>query len=305
MKPIYEHIEIPNYSHITIGSYREPKLVEVPDWVEHDEGHDINAFSIDGYDIGVIAVKYMPRTSLGMGYVRIHLVDKDTNLPFPQMKGIWRECSGTMEGLKSLSSCKMDGTGKITNAFGVPDISDIIQTTILLIDMWETWRFFPKVTEYSTIKKLASAVIDVEAMQSEMENKGIEREINRIRETIKVEQDEISSLEKSLTNICEKAADAMNLLEENGVDINCPGMIESLSRPLSAGIRNQLSQLVKPWAAKDDDVWASSDYSPVSDISYINDNNTKMYTTSSISTLNVASNSGDSECCSDVSYKTA
>ena len=53
-----------------------------------------------------------------------------------------------------------------------------------------------------------------------MKNKYIEQEIESYRKEIKESQEKIAKLEKELNEICEKAADGMNLLEEHGVKIN-------------------------------------------------------------------------------------
>ena len=61
-------------------------------------------------------------------------------------------------------------------------------------------------------------------MKHETEGKGITREIEEYRAEIKESQEKIAKLEKELNEIYEKAADAMNLLEENGVKVDMDGI---------------------------------------------------------------------------------
>lgn len=206
---------------------RKPKFIPTPDWVEKIEGHNIECFEMGGYDVGVIAVCYKPDHTLGVGFAKVYIVDKKTDQPFPQMKGIWKETKNRDATVKldamfrSLySRCGIDEDGRLSGAFGIPDIMSINNVIQDMLVVWDEWREFPNVSDYSMVKRLQKAKQDVDAMQSQMKHRYIEKDIEEYRKEIKESQEKIAKLEKELNEICERAADGMNLLEEHGVKID-------------------------------------------------------------------------------------
>ena len=206
---------------------RKPKYIPTPDWVEKIEGHNIECFEMGGYDVGVIAACYKPDHTLGVGFAKVYIVDKKTDQPFPQMKGIWKETKNRDATVKldamfrSLySRCGIDEDGRLSGAFGIPDIMSINNVIQDMLVVWDEWREFPNVSDYSMVKRLQKAKQDVDAMQSQMKHRYIEKDIEEYRKEIKESQEKIAKLEKELNEICERAADGMNLLEEHGVKID-------------------------------------------------------------------------------------
>lgn len=206
---------------------RKPKFIPTPEWVEHIDGHNAECFEMGGFDVGVIAVCYKPDHTLGVGFAKVYIVDKKTGKPFPQMKGVWKETKNRDATVKMdamfrslYSRCGIDEDGRLSGAFGVPDVMSINNVIQDMLVVWDEWRGFPNVSDFSMVKRLQQAKKDVAAMQSQMENKYIEQEIEEYRKEIKESQEKIAKLEKELNEICEKAADGMNLLEEHGVKID-------------------------------------------------------------------------------------
>ena len=206
---------------------QKPKFIPTPEWVEHIDGHNTECFELGGYDVGVIAACYKPDHTLGVGFAKVYIVDKKTGQPFPQMKGVWeetknRDATAKLDAMfrNLYSKCGIDEDGRLSGAFGIPDIMSINNVIQDMLVVWDEWREFPNVSDFSMVKRLQKAKKDVAAMQSQMENKYIEQEIEEYRKEIKESQEKIAKLEKELNEICEKAADGMNLLEEHGVKID-------------------------------------------------------------------------------------
>ena len=206
---------------------RKPKYIPTPDWVEKIEGHVTECFYMGGYDVGVIAVCYKPDHTLGVGFAKVYLVDNETRKPFPQMKGIWTETKNRDAAAKMdvmfrniCSRYIIDEDGRLSGAFGVPDLPAMCNVIQDMLVVWDEWREFPNVSDFSMVKQLKQAKCDVAAMQSQMKHRYIEKDIEEYRKEIKESQEKIAKLEKELNEICEKAADGMNLLEEHGVKID-------------------------------------------------------------------------------------
>ena len=206
---------------------RKPKFIPTPEWVEHIDGHNAECFYMGGYDVGVIAVCYKPDHTLGVGFAKVYIVDNETGKPFPQMKGIWKETKNRDATVKMdamfrslYSRCGIDEDGRLSGAFGVPDVMSINSVIQDMLVVWDEWREYPNESDFSMVKQLQQAKKDVAAMQSQMTHKYIEKDIEEYRKEIKESQEKIAKLEKELNEICEKAADGMNLLEEHGVKID-------------------------------------------------------------------------------------
>lgn len=210
---------------------RKPEFIPTPDWVERIDGHNTECFDMGGFDCGVVVACYKPDHTLGVGFAKAFLFDRKTGKPFPQMKGLWEETKNRLDsnGLDIMfraihPECKMDDDGRLNGPFGMPDVHSILGVVQEMAIIWNEWRDFPKVEEYSMVRRLIDAWRDIAVMKHETEGKGITREIEEYRAEIKESQEKIAKLEKELNEIYEKAADAMNLLEENGVEVDEDGI---------------------------------------------------------------------------------
>lgn len=209
---------------------KKPEFIPTPDWVEKIEGYSEEAFELyDGCpryaNERAVAVCYKPEKTLGVGFTKVFFTDKDLKNVFPQMKGVWAETQKRIDSENTtygarISTCKIDGNGRISSAFGIPDLPSLLDVVQEMYTVWLDWHEFPNASEFSMVNKLKQAKRDVAVMQREMEGNGINKEIEEYRAEIKESQEKIAKLEKELNDICERAADAMNLLEENGVKID-------------------------------------------------------------------------------------
>lgn len=217
--------------------------IEVPDWANCDDGYTpTSATEISIVrSIKSIAVSYRPNTTLGIGYAKIFILDKDTKKPFSRMTDMWKEVNWRFtHGKMSLNQIhtggwaytipivprqesekplyNMDEFGRIRNAFGAPKAPELRWLVAELVEMYQTWRKFPNETDWETIEKLKSAKCDIYAMQ--MNAQQYEQQIKDARRNIQEYQDKIAEWEKNMNEMYERGADAMNLLEEHGVSID-------------------------------------------------------------------------------------
>ena len=212
---------------------KNPEFIPTPDWAERIEGYLAESFELyDGcpryVNERIVAVCYKPERTLGVGFTKVFFTDNDLKNVFPQMKGVWEETHRRIESENTMyksriNTCKIDGNGRISSAFGIPDLPSLMDVVQKMYTVWLDWHEFPNASEFSMVKKLKQAKRDVAVMQREMEGNGINKEIEEYRAEIKESQEKIAKLEKELNDICERAADAMNLLEENGVKIDLEG----------------------------------------------------------------------------------
>lgn len=234
--------------------------VSMPNWVVCDPGFTPTKAVEIAIQRGAkaMAITYAPTKTLGVGYAKLYIVDKDTGKPFIRMQEMWQALSaGTDEmhtlwannfiGTEHKPTCKIIPTGEIRTAFGVPNDIDLYEMCMKLGDMYQMWRRFPNETDWEIVKKLRLAEKDVYSVQ--MYAQQYENEINEARRAIQEYQERIAAAEKNMNDIYEKAAESMNLLEEHGVnvDTNDPAQFQmfpdcEIINPASYFIRYDPSQ---------------------------------------------------------------
>lgn len=216
-----------------VGTINQPIFIPTPDWADRIEGYSDEAFDLNGlpaYDgEKIVVVIHKPSRTLGVGFAKVYITDNGMKKMFPQMRGIWKETKSRMESesekldifyRQNISRCKIDDDGRVSSSFGIPDMQSIMDVVQKMYTIWLDWQQFPNIGEFSIVRTLLQAKRDVDIMQSELSHNRIKGEIESIRKEIQESQNRIVELEKELNDICEKAADAMNLLEENGVKID-------------------------------------------------------------------------------------
>ena len=218
---------------LTADTYTTPSHTDldtpVPSWASEENGcvpH--KAIKVGN---GII-VEYKPMHTLGVGYAKIYIVGKD-NQPFSRMKEIWEETHRNWcKGRKHNPQAPIDGTiapsGEIRDQYGsVAPSFDALHKFLLSMNLlYSNWKYFPNATSYEKVEKLKQALEDVRTMDGSANY--IENDIKDLREQIKSRQDEIANREKQLNDLYERAADAMNLLEENGVKVDAKGKVEGM-----------------------------------------------------------------------------
>ena len=179
-----------------------------------------------------IVVEYKPIRTLGVGYAKIYIVGKDGQ-PFPKMKEIWEETHQIwVDERKHNPKTPIDGTiaptGEIRDQYGsdAPSFDALHKFLLNMNLLYSNWRYFPNVKSYKKVNELRDALESVRAMDGSAGY--IENDIKELREQIRSRQGEITELEKKLNDLYEKGADAMNLLEENGVKVDANGKIDGV-----------------------------------------------------------------------------
>ena len=222
-KPVY-NVGVDTRTPLHIG-----KNIPVPSWASEENG------CIPHKAIKVangIVVEYKPIGTLGVGYAKIYIVGKDQQ-PFSRMKEIWSEIHRIWSNdRKHNPQIPIEGTitktGEIRDTYGsnVPTFDVLCGFLIIAHNLYSNWKYFPNARSVSEVKFLTTALSTVRGMSKNAEY--IENDIKDLREQIRYRQDEIAKLEKNLNNLYEDGANAMNLLEENGVKVNVEGKVEGI-----------------------------------------------------------------------------
>ena len=210
---------------------RPPYDVLPPNWLVCPNGYHIQSCRMHewrgNHSIAVYfqVNPYGPEFGLSYDFAKVYAVDDSGNL-FPQMDGIYNELNKREYGFNGFC---VSVDGRITEAVvgGGPNQEHVNAAAHDTMAIYDRWKHFPAADNWELVVQLEEALNAVQRMQNEEKYGSIKQNIERLRDDIKRAQNDISQLEGSLTVIYEKAADGMNLLEENGVKVDLDAPSES------------------------------------------------------------------------------
>ena len=191
-----------------------PEWVKVPDWF-YVMSCKTRTFRKNQY----LTVKFVPKPAFGGfndGFVKVFPLMKDGS-PFPHMNAIYSLVGKhAIKGAYSISD-----DGEIRDKYkGFPSENNVYDAIVDISSFYDVWQEYPSIGDWELVKKLEKAKAAVIAMYQEEAMQTANKEIARRRQQIREEQDKIAEIEGYLNEMYEEAADGMNLLEENGIDIN-------------------------------------------------------------------------------------
>lgn len=216
----------PGFNRKPIVVKTSPNMVGTPIWVPREDNYLDVSYDMNLQDPKVIVVEYKgkPGFSHLTDFTRLYLVEKNGQ-PVPYMKDMWRELSLKAKDPQPFFSggYNIDSEGRITIRGSLVKAKEIWPILREAINMWGQWKNFPDARDLSTVEKLIEGQKAIDKFKSEEAHSWIANQIKDAQETIKAAQEEIVKLEKSLNEIYEQAADAMNLFEENGIKADMDG----------------------------------------------------------------------------------
>ena len=205
------------------------KYETLPNWVEQYPGFRPTAWIINTNTLINITINLVtyegPPTIDEPDFAKV--VFTVDNVPFKQMDNLCAYISKynndelQLHGLSVAKNYHIGEDGKIRDKTkqSPPNADSIHWAVKDLFILYEDWRRFPDVSDYNTMVKLSFALKSVEAMQMEEISGRTKKKIDEIRAKITTYQERIVELERDLNEVYEKAADALNLLEEHGFDL--------------------------------------------------------------------------------------
>lgn len=265
--------------------------VEIPEWAAADKEYKpIEAKKLGSGGNSIIAITYSPTHTLGMGYAKVYLVESKTNKPFAHMEGIWQELHNRSKSMSKSSAnvgilnpmeynyrgSAMDGkylpssnitispTGELRNAFGIPSFQDLYGVIKELYQIYREWRVFPNAETFDSVRKLRDAKNKVYAMNTNASI--LEEEISSIRTSIQERQNKIADLEGQMNKLYEDGAEAMNLLEEHGINIDLNNDSSNLEQVEEWDELDRSLSLIVPFVVKNtlwEDKYTSTGYNDI------------------------------------------
>lgn len=231
------------FYHRPIFVKTKPNMVGTPLWAPREDNYLDVAYDMNLQDPNAVVVEYKANPGFQhlSDFTRLYLVEKNGQ-PVPYMKDMWREL-GKIFANQSPPDYEIDSEGRLTHRKMIVKANEIWPILEEAITMWGQWKNFPTINELDTVRKLIDGQKAIDKFKSEESHSWIANQIKEAQETIKAEQEKIVKLEKSLNQIYEQAADAMNLFEENGINADMDGDGEPRKADLSREINSIINNL--------------------------------------------------------------
>lgn len=217
-------------------SFSDGLKIDLPDWVEKIEGYVPTAFGFPHRCYRIVVVKYMPKSTLDLPFIRVVFLDPSGN-PAKCMPSVYRELVKENKSSMVEKPYRITEEGNVTGVFGIPDNDGIERVVYDIECYYDYFKDFPDETDIEVVKKLLDAKDAVRRMVMETKSEHIQSTIKSCRDEIVERQNEIAKLEKQMNEIYEEAADAMNLLEEHGIKVDISDPEKWYERKLGEGIQ--------------------------------------------------------------------
>jgi len=200
----------------------QPKMIGTPIWAKREAGFMDVAFEVAFQNPRIVVVEYKNLAS-AREFSRLYIVGPD-GMPPPFMQGIWMELRKRYSGESNFGyKYEIDAEGRITTGGMLARANELWSIIEQMAAIYRSWLAYPTIGDFDTVEKLHKAQEAIHNFKEEEANNWIGNQIDQYRNTIKELQTNIAVLEKELNQIYEKAADAMNLFEANGLKPNMQG----------------------------------------------------------------------------------
>lgn len=205
----------PFYDDITVSSSHSTKIsvlspINTPEFIEHPPMYNDRSYEISGYE-NIILTRYKATSINALDYDYFTVIDDKTKRKFNASDSIVRHACRSLN-MNVNSECQ------VRSAFGSLTDMEIAYAALTISNCYNSWKFFPNETSYDNVLKLIDLVGRIQTMKFNESNGVIRTQIEMARTEIDRQRKLISDLEKEENEVYEKAADAMNILEENGYD---------------------------------------------------------------------------------------
>ena len=201
---------VENSANLTKISILSP--TSTPEFIEQHPGYIASSYEISGYS-NIIMTRYKATRISLIDYDYFTVIDYKTKRKFNASDSLVRyACTLVDNGVNINSECQLRSTFGLLSDIEIACIANVIS------NCYDSWKFFPNETSYDNVLRLLGLIEKIQMMKFSESICEIKNQIDSARAEIDRQRKLIAKLEKKENEMYERAADAMNILEENGYD---------------------------------------------------------------------------------------
>lgn len=186
--------------------------INTPEFIERPTEYSVRSYEIFGYP-NIILTRYKATSINVIDYDYFTVIDYKTKRKFNASDSLVRYACTLMDnGVNINSECQLRSTFGSLSDIEIACISNVIS------NCYNSWKYFPNETSYDNVLRLLRLIEKIQMMKFSESTGEIKNQIDSARAEIDRQRKLIDELEKKENEVYEKAADAMNILEENGYD---------------------------------------------------------------------------------------
>ena len=186
--------------------------INTPEFIERSTEYSVRSYEISGHP-NIILTRYKAMSINVVDYDYLTVIDSKTKCKFNASDSLVRHACTMMDnGVKINSKCQL------RNSFGSLSDIEIACIANAISNCYNSWKYFPNETSYDNVMKFIGLIEKIKEMKLNDASGTIKNQIEEAREEIDRKRKLIAELEKKENDMYEQAADAMNILEENGYD---------------------------------------------------------------------------------------
>lgn len=183
-----------------------------PEFIERSTEYSVRSYEISGHP-NIILTRYKAMSINVVDYDYLTVIDNKTKCKFNASDSLVRHACTMMDnGVKINSKCQL------RNSFGSLSDIEIACISNVISNCYNSWKYFPNETSYDNVMKFIGLIEKIKEMKLNDASGEIKYQIESARAEIDNLRKYIAELEKKENDMYEQAADAMNILEENGYD---------------------------------------------------------------------------------------
>ena len=199
-----------NSANLTKISILSP--TSTPEFIEQKPWYISRSYEISGYS-NIILTRYKATSINVVDYDYLTLIDNKTKCKFNASDSLVRYACTLMDnGVNINSECQLRSTFGSLSDIEIACIANVIS------NCYDSWKFFPNETSYDNVLRLLRLIEKIQMMKFSESTGEIKNQIDLARAEIDRQRKYIAELEKKENEMYDQAADAMNILEENGYD---------------------------------------------------------------------------------------
>ena len=212
-----DNANLTNFDDFVVNRVTSSKIsilspINTPEFIEQHHGYIASSYEISGYS-NIILTRYKATRISLIDYDYFTVIDYKTKRKFNASDSLVRYACTLMDnGVNINSECQLRST------FGSLSDMQIACIANAISNCYNSWKYFPNETSYDNVLKFIGLIDKIQMMKLNESSGTIKHQIESAREEIDRQMKLIAELEKQENEVYEKAADAMNILEENGYD---------------------------------------------------------------------------------------
>lgn len=212
-----DNANLTNFDDFVVNRVTSSKIsilspTDTPEFIERPTEYDVCSYEIAGHP-NIILTRYKAMSINVVDYDYLTVIDSKTKCKFNASDSVVRHACTMMNHI-----VKMNSKCQIRNSFGSLSDMQIACIANAISNCYNSWKYFPNETSYDNVLKFIGLIDKIQMMKLNESSGTIKHQIESAREEIDRQMKLISDLEKQENELYEQAADAMNILEENGYD---------------------------------------------------------------------------------------